>query len=82
MAAPTLLQRNVDLKLTESYMMNLVGVVDASVFWHDGDICAHVEVLDNSFLTSRDVQMCVMQDLGLHQTPRHITLAKRMRRAA
>lgn len=74
--------RGIDPKLTESYLMNLIGVVDASVYWHDGDLNAYVTVLDDSPMTARDYQTCCIEDLGLHQTPKNIQIALRRLRAA
>lgn len=77
--APNLLPmpRIVDPKLTEAYLLNMLGVVDASVFWYDGDLNAHVTVIEGAQITSREYQTCCMEDLGIHQTPRHITVEKR-----
>jgi hypothetical protein len=74
--------RGIDPKLTESYLMNLVGVVDASVWWHEGTLNAYVTVLDDSPLKPVDYQTCCMEDLGLHQTPNRITVGLRRSRAA
>lgn len=82
MAATMPLPKGVNLKLTESYLMNLVGVVDASVFWTNGDLNAFVTVHDQSHFTARDYQKCCMEDLGVHQTPRHITIDMRRLRVA
>ncbi len=82
MAVSLLSPRGIDPKLTESYLMNLMGVVDASVFWHEGDLNAYVTVLDDTPFTVRDYQSCCMQDLGLHQTPKNITIDLRRTRAA
>lgn len=69
--------RNIDPKLTEAYLLDMIGVVDASVWWHDGDLNAHVTVMDDQLFNSKDYQRCCMLDLGLHQTPRNITIEKR-----
>lgn len=74
--------RGVDPKLTESYLMNIIGVVDASVWWQDGEMNAYVTVLDESLFSARDFKNCCMEDLGLHQTPKNITLEQRKLRAA
>ena len=82
MALTMPMPKGVDPKLTESYLMNLVGVVDASVFWAQGDLNAYLTVHDDSPFSVRDFQTCCMQDLGLHQTPRKITIDLRRTRVA
>lgn len=74
--------RKANPKLTETYLMNLAGVLDASVFWSQGDLNAHVTVLGDTPFTEKDIQRCCMEDLGLHQTPRNVTLNLRLARAA
>ncbi|MBL8061193.1 MAG: hypothetical protein JNK63_10825 [Chthonomonas sp.] len=74
--------RKTDPKVTEKYLMNLVGVVDASVYWSKGDLNAHVTVLGDAPLTAHDFQRCCMEDLGLHQTPRNVVIDLRVPRAA
>lgn len=74
--------RKTDPKLTEAYLLNLVGVIDASVFWAQGDLNAYVTVLGDAPFTANDFQRCCMEDLGLHQTPRKVTIDLRMPRAA
>ncbi|MBN8690705.1 MAG: hypothetical protein J0L72_07930 [Armatimonadetes bacterium] len=82
MAVTTSMPKMIDPKLTESYLMNLVGVVDASVWWQDGDLNAYVTVLDESPFSQSDYKRCCVQDLGLHQTPRNITIEQRRLRVA
>lgn len=82
MAHAVVIPRKADPKLTESYLLNLVGVIDASVFWSKGDLNAHVTVLGDTPFESVDVQRCCMEDLGLHQTPRNVTFDVRISRAA
>jgi|LakMenE01Jun11ns_1017448.scaffolds.fasta_scaffold8303531_1 hypothetical protein len=73
--------KGIDPKLTESYLMNLVGVVDVSVWWQDEALHAYVTAIDDSVFSARDYQNCCMQDLGLHQTPRNITIGLRRDRS-
>lgn len=68
--------RKINPKLTEQYLLGLEDVVDASVWWHDGNLCACVTVLDSSVVESRDFQVQCMETLGLHQTPRNIMLTE------
>ncbi len=82
MAVTMSLPKGINPKLTETYLMNLVGVVDASVWWEDGGLSAHVVVLDDAPFDQRTMKSCCMQDLGLHQTPKSLTIALRRLRVA
>jgi len=82
MAATMYLPKGIIPKLTESYLMNLVGVVDASVWWEEGSLNAHVVVLDDAPFDAKSMRSCCMQDLGIHQTPRSLTIACRRLRVA
>lgn len=74
--------RGIDLKLTEQYLLGMSDVLDASVWWSDGALNAHVTVTEDSPLERRDIQAACMTDLGLHQTPRALRLEMRKRYAA
>ena len=66
--------KGVNPKLTEEYLMGINDVVDASVYWHEGDLCACVTVAEQGNISDKTLQMRCLEDLGLHQTPRAITL--------
>jgi hypothetical protein len=66
--------RGIDPKLTESCLLDIENVIDASVWWSDGNLRACVAVLDANDVDSRDLQNKCLMELGVHQTPRAITL--------
>ena len=66
--------KGINPKLTEEYLLGINDVVDASVWWHKGDLCACVTVIDEGSLTDKGLQMQCLADLGIHQTPRAIRL--------
>ena len=74
--------RGIDPKVTESFLLSQPEVVDASVWFLDGDLQAHVTVLDEAAVTRRALQARCMEELGLHQTPREILLMAARLRAA
>ena len=74
--------RGIDPKLTESFLLSQPDVVDASVWFLDGELQAHVTVLDQAEVSRRTLQAACMDELGLHQTPRDIMLIQARPRAA
>lgn len=66
--------RGIDPKLTESCLRDIENVIDASVWWSDGNLRACVAVLDADEVDSRELQNKCLMELGVHQTPRAITL--------
>lgn len=82
MAQAIVESRKIDPKLTEKYLLNLVGVVDASVFWSQGELNAYLTMLPDGPIDANGVQRCCMEDLGLHQTPSKVTIDLRLPRAA
>lgn len=75
-------QRFVDPKVTESYLLTLPGIEDASVWWSDEKLHAHVTVHDSSGLRRRTIQQRCMETLGLHQTPRELLVIQSRLKAA
>lgn len=65
--------KGVDPKLTESYLLEIPEVLDASVWWSDGSLFAHVTTIDSG-LSERSIQRACLDELGPHQTPRQVTL--------
>ncbi len=63
----------IDPKLTENYLLGHSEVLEASVFWNQGQLTAHVTLIDESKWTPRKLKAMVCEDLGLHQTPREVT---------
>lgn len=74
--------KGVNPKLTEEFLLGIADVTDASVWWHDGNLRACVTVLDESRLNDTYLQTCCQQELGMHQTPKAITLMQVRSRAA
>ena len=66
--------RGVNPKLTERYLLGVDDVLDASVWWHGDGLRACVVVSDEQDLADKDLQSLCMSDLGLHQTPKAITM--------
>jgi hypothetical protein len=73
--------KGVDPKLTEAYLLSMSHVLDASVWWTDGDLHAHVTAFDGS-VSEREIRFACIDDLGVHQTPGKITLVASRPRAA
>lgn len=64
----------IDPKRTEALLQAQEGVLDASVWFHDGDLAAHVTVRDDAGWTARDLQAVCLETIGIHQTPRTVLL--------
>ena len=64
----------VDPRLTEMLLQEQDGVLDASVWFHEGDLAAHVTVREDASWTVRDLQAICMETIGIHQTPRTVLL--------
>lgn len=60
----------VDPKVTEQYLLTQPDVVDASVWFEQGEMHAHVTLLDSALVTARDLRILCACELGLHHTPR------------
>lgn len=74
--------RGIDPKLTEGFLLTQPDVVDASVWFSQGNLLAHVTVFDENDVTSRALQALCLDELGVHQTPREIRLSQARPRAA
>ncbi len=72
----TVMPRTVDPKITEQFLVGVSDVLDASVWWHEGDLRACVTVRDPDHISSRELQRECLENLGLHQTPREITMVQ------
>lgn len=64
--------RGINPKVTEQFLLTQPAVVDASVWFSNGDMVAHVTVLDEVNVTRRALQAACLMELGVHQTPRDI----------
>ncbi len=74
--------RGIDPKLTENFLLSQPDVLDASVWFTQGNLLAHVTVLDEVGLNARALQSACLEELGVHQTPREIRLIAARPRAA
>lgn len=74
--------KGINVKLTERYLMGMADVLDASVWWSNGQLNAFVTVVDDSDLSRRNIQAACMNDLGVHQTPRTLELVMKRKLAA
>lgn len=74
--------RGIDPKLTECFLLTQPDVVDASVWFSQGNLVAHVTVFDEADVNGRSLQALCMDELGVHQTPREIRLSMARPRAA
>ena len=73
MAQAIPIPKGVDPKLTEAYLLEIPEVLDASVWWTQGTLFAHVTTFDEA-LSERAIQRACLDDLGPQQTPRQVTL--------
>ena len=74
--------RGIDPKLTENFLLTQPDVLDASVWFSQGNLMAQVTVIDEVGLNARALQGACMEELGVHQTPRQIRLIAARPRAA
>jgi hypothetical protein len=73
--------RGIDPKLTENFLLAQHGVLDASVWFEEGRMMAHVTIIEDTS-SPKALQRACMEELGLHQTPRQILLLQSRNRAA
>jgi hypothetical protein len=78
----TLVQGGVDLKLIESFLLSHNAVLDASVWVSNGNIMAHVTVLDDDTVDPAYLKAACAKHLGVHQTPTEILLMAARQKAA
>ncbi|HLK17245.1 MAG TPA: hypothetical protein VKT78_20745 [Fimbriimonadaceae bacterium] len=65
----------VDPRKTEALLQSQDGVLDASVWFHEGgDLAGHVTVREDAGWTVRDLQAVCLETIGIHQTPRTLLL--------
>ena len=69
-----MIPKGIDPKRTERFLMELPEVVDASVWFGEQGMLAHVTVCGDQCMTARKIQSECMNKLGLHQTPREVYL--------
>ena len=75
-------ERGIDPRHTENFLLSQPEVLEASVWFQDGDLEAHVTVLDELAVPMRELQARCMNEIGLHQTPRNILMIQSRARAA
>lgn len=64
----------VDPRRTEALLQAQDGVLDASVWFNEGDLAAHVTVRDDAGWTPRELQAICLESVGIHQTPRTVLM--------
>lgn len=72
----------VDLKATESFLLNQEGVIDASVWLNDGDLIANIVVHDDKRISADNLQRACLVELGERQTPKRVLVMTNRRRSA
>jgi hypothetical protein len=60
--------------LTQAMLAAQEGISEASVWFDNDEMVAHVTVLEGSEWSPLDLQRLCAEQLGLHQTPRRIYL--------
>lgn len=71
-----------DPKNTESYLLSLPDVLDASVWVSQGDLHAHVTVGPNHAMNPEMIRAACLTDLGEQGTPKNVILITSNRYAA
>lgn len=69
------LRDRIQPKLTEEFLLSLDGVIDASVWFDSDQLRAQVIVHEDVPWTSNALQQQCLLGLGIHQTPRSITVS-------
>lgn len=64
----------VDPRRTEALLRAQEGVLDASVWFNEGDLAAHVTVRHDAGWTVRGLQAVCLETIGIHQTPRTVLM--------
>ncbi len=62
-------------KITESFLRNQTGVVEAAVWLKNGALLSRVVVSDDACLDAHDLQQACVRFIGEHQAPRLIMLS-------
>lgn len=71
-----------DLRTTESFLLNQEGVLDASVWFAEGDIVANIVVYDGMSVRAEDLQRACLVELGESHTPKNIVMMNARRSSA
>lgn len=69
-----------DIKVTETFLQVQEGVLDASVWFQDGDLVAHVVLHGSADWNPENLHSACLIELGENATPRAITVMKADRR--
>ena len=75
-------ESRIDLKATESFFLSQDGVIDASVWFTDGDLVANIVVYDERKISAEDLKRACSLELGVRQTPKQLMLMTNGRRSA
>lgn len=63
--------KRIDPKVTEQYLLTQPDVVDASVWFEEGEMKAHVTLIDTTDVSARDLRIRCACELGVQHTPKH-----------
>lgn len=69
-------------KVTERFLLSQSDVVDASVWYSNGQLGAHVTLLEGSTWDERRLKVACARELGLEYTPSSFTILAARTRAA
>jgi hypothetical protein len=74
--------KRINPKITEEYLLTQPDVVDASVWFDQGELKAHVTLLDTATTSAKELRILCACELGLQHTPSHfVCLAARPKAA-
>lgn len=73
---------HIDPKVTEQYLLTQPDVVDASVWFEQGEMKAHVTLLDSAVVTPRELRIQCACELGIQHTPKQFVCLSARSRAA
>lgn len=71
--------RAIDLKVTEDYLMSLPDVLDASAWWSESGIAAHVTVHDRCQTTPEVIQRACVEVIGEEHAPNEVVFFRARR---
>jgi hypothetical protein len=75
-------ESRIDLKATESFLLDQEGVIDASVWLTGGKLVANIVVYDERMVSTEEIQRACSLELGAHQTPKQVMMMSNNRRSA
>jgi len=76
------LTQGLDPKITENFLLSQPGVLDASVWFVEGQMHAHVTLSDMADWTPKALRLACACELGIQHTPREFVVLNARSRAA